>query len=312
MTGCYLDPLDRILDLASIPRAPAPPPEQHPPSALPYAPDIARLLPILRCPETGQDLRLAADGTLTTTDGSRSWPMVAGRPNLFPGLRRPTIHPDTHISNALDQSALDLIRDADGMVLNLSAGGTVRKFAHVVEAEAAVFRHTDVIADAHRLPFANGSLACVIAYNAFEHYHRPRRVAEEIFRVLRPGGRVLVRTAFLQPLHEAPWHFYNCTKYGLELWFEGFETLALGVPDNFQPAHALGWIAAECETALRRDLSRLAAEQFRNATVWEFVAMWRDPSLRAGELWRNLSLISPAAQEVTAAGFEYLGRRPAG
>jgi len=309
MSKSYSDPLDRILDLASIPHLPPAEPRVTP--ASPEADKIARLLPFLRCPETGQGLRLAADGSLTTDDGSRSWPVVAGRPNLFPGLRRPKIHPATHVSNPLDQSALDLIRDTDGMVLNLSAGGTAEKFAHVIEAEAAVFRHTDVIADAHRLPFADGSLACVVAYNAFEHYHHPRRVAEEIFRVLRPGGRVLIRTAFLQPLHEAPWHFYNCTKYGLELWFEGFEALSLGVSDNFQPAHALAWLASECEKALRCDLSRAAAERFSNATVGEFITMWRDPASRAGELWQNLSRISPASQEVTAAGFEYLGRRPA-
>jgi SAM-dependent methyltransferase len=307
MSEWYSDPLDRMLDLASIPRPPAP---AQPAALAPAdAGKIARLLPFLRCPETGQGLRLAADGSLTTRDGSRSWPAVAGRPNLFPGLR-PQIHLATHISNPLDQSALDLIRDADGMVLNLSAGGTVEKIPNVIEAEAAVFRHTDVIADAHRLPFSDGCFAAVVAYNAFEHYHNPRRVAEEIFRVLRPGGQVLVRTAFLQPLHEAPWHFYNCTKYGLELWFVGFETLALRVSDNFQPAHALAWLASECEKALRSDVSRAAAERFAGATVGEFIAMWRDPARRTGELWENFSRLGQAAQEVAAAGFEYLGRRP--
>ena len=302
------DPLDRLLELARIP-PPAPlPPEPQPPAGTP--PDIARLMPMLRCPETGQPLELADDGSLRTLDGRRAWPSIAGRPNLFAGLEHPKIHAETHISNPLDQSALRLIRQTDGWVLNLSAGGTEQKFEHVVEAEAAVFRHTDVLADAHNLPFADRSFECVISYNAFEHYHHPRRVADEIFRVLCPGGQVLIRTAFLQPLHEAPWHFYNCTRYGLMRWFEAFETSHLKVSENFHPGHTIGWLASECEAALRRDVSGAAADLFRDATLGEFIAMWRDQAPRTRALWRNFLRLTQGSQEIAAAGFEFLGRRP--
>lgn len=304
----FSDPLDRLLALAARPPDPEHEPHQEQSPAMPT--DVARLLPILRCPQTGQPLRFAADGRLTTEDGGRSWPLVAGRPNLFPGLDNPKIHPAEHLSNPLEDSALRLVRQAQGWVLNLSAGGTAQKFAHVVEAEAAVFRHTDVLVDAHGLPFADRCFELVVAYNAFEHYHDPRRAADEIFRVLRPGGQVLIRTAFLQPLHEAPWHFYNCTRYGLMRWFAAFETDRLQVSENFHPAHSIGWIASECEAALRRDVSSAAADLFANATIGEFVAMWRGEAPRTGRLWRNFLSLSQASQEITAAGFEFLGRRP--
>ncbi len=307
MPDGYSDPLDRLLELASIP--PPPPPAAEPEPEVGTAPDLARLLPLLRCPETGQTLE-RADGALRTVDGSRTWPLVAGRPNLFPGLDNPKVHADSHVSNPLDQPALRLIRQTDGWVLNLSAGGTVRKFEHVVEVEAGVFRHTDVLADAHRLPFADRSFACVIAYNAFEHYHDPRRAADEIYRVLHPGGQVLIRTAFLQPLHEAPWHFYNCTRFGMMRWFEAFETEHLNVSENFHPGHTIGWIASECEAALRRDVSSTAADLFANATLGEFIAMWRDQAPRTRPLWRNFLRLTQASQDITAAGFEFLGRRP--
>jgi SAM-dependent methyltransferase len=306
------EPLDRLLGLDRIP--PAPPRPARP--AEPVAGNVRdlkrllRLLPILRCPETGQALELAADGSLRTADGGRSWPTIAGRANLFPGMAEPAVHAVSHVSNALDQTALALIRQTQGWVLNLSAGGSAQEFEHVVEAEAAIFRHTDVLADAHRLPFADGCFEAVVAYNAFEHYRDPRAAAAQILRVLRPGGQVLVRTAFLQPLHEAPWHFYNCTKYGLMQWFEGFETAAVRVSDNFHPGHALAWLASECEAALRRDVSGVAAELFSHATVGEFVAMWRGQAPRSSRLWRNFARLSPGSQEALAAGFEYVGRKP--
>lgn len=312
MAGEFADPLDRLLAIAAtLPESeakhePVPP---NPVRAGP--PGLAGLLPILRCPETGQKLRQIHEGWLATEDSSRSWPIIEGRPNLFPTLSYPRVHPADHVSNPLAESALKLMRRCAGRVLNLSAGGTAHKLPNVIEAEAAVFRNTDLLADAHHLPFADASFELVVAYNAFEHYRDPRRAAAEIFRVLRPGGQVLIRTAFLQPLHEAPWHFYNCTRYGLMQWFEAFETRELSVSDNFHPAHTVAWIVTECEAALRRDVSEEAAELFANARIGDFARMWRGKAARNNRLWHNFSRLSQESQAVTAAGFEFLGRRPA-
>ncbi len=284
----------------------------RPPPAgpVPAAPSrLDRLLPILRCPITHLPLRRDGDG-LSAGDGHPRWAVVAGRPVLFPGMASPQIHPDQHLSNPLPDSARDLIRRSDGLVLNLSAGGTAEDLANVVETEAAIFRHTAVVADSHALPFVDGSFAAVVSMNAFEHYRDPKRAAREIFRVLRPGGTLLVRTAFLQPLHEAPWHFYNTTRYGLLEWFKAFETVAVHVSDNFTPSYAVAWLLSEAEAALRRDVSPDAAEAFLNAPVGRFVAFWRDEAARADPLWTEFAKLSQATQEGLAAGFEYVGIKP--
>jgi GT2 family glycosyltransferase/SAM-dependent methyltransferase len=274
---------------------------------------LHRFLPILQCPETGQPLEIGSDGALRTLDGSRCWPVIEGRPNLFPELEVPNIHPESHLSNPLPKSALTLIQEArDGLVLNLSAGGTSKQFGNVVEAEAAVFRHTDVLADAHRLPFVDGAFDAVIVLNAFEHYREPKRVAQELFRVLRPGGKVLVRTAFLQPLHEKPSHFYNCTRYGLEEWFENFKTERLHVSSNFSPGHSISWLASECELALRRDLSPSAADTFANSSLGHFISLWRsaEDARSIDPMWSALAQLPQEVQEAISAGFEYVGWRP--
>jgi SAM-dependent methyltransferase len=272
---------------------------------------LTMLLPLLRCPETGLPLVLAEGGaSLRTPDGARVWPVLHGRPVLVPGMISPEVKPDVHISNDLPESALALIRETHGLVLNLSGGGTKQRFENVVEAEAAIFRHTDLVADSHHLPFADESFEAVVALNAFEHYRDPRRAALEIRRVLRPGGRVLIRTAFLQPQHEAPWHFFNCTRHGLEEWFKDFECERLHVSDNFTANYSLSWLASECEAALRRDVSNTSADAFLAAPAGRFVNFWRDPTTRESSLWADFSRLSHNSQETIAAGFEYLGRRP--
>jgi glycosyltransferase involved in cell wall biosynthesis/SAM-dependent methyltransferase len=289
-------------------------PRPKSPIAAPLVPSgLHRFLPILRCPETGQVLEIEPDGVLRTGDGSRSWPVIEGRPNLFPGLMNVKKLPESHLSNPLPDSALDIIREAaDGLVLNLSAGGTSKKLDNVVEAEASIFRHTDVLADAHRLPFADGAFDAVIVMNAFEHYREPKCVAKELFRVLRPGGKLLVRTAFLQPLHEKPWHFYNCTRYGLEEWFKDFKTEELHVSSNFSPGHSISWLASECELALLRELSSSAADAFGSSSLSHLISLWRatEETRSTDAIWSSLAQLPQEVQESIAAGFEYVGRRP--
>ena len=297
-----------------IPEPPSPGAAEGP-SAATAAPVAAldRLLPLLRCPLSGSALSLTADGrALSSESGGHVWPLVDGRPVLYPGMETPRIVEDVHVSNAIGDEAEALIRSAAGPVLHLSAGGSARRYDNVIEAEAAVFRHTDVVADAHHLPFADAAFEAVIALNAFEHYREPRRAAAEILRVLKPGGRVLVRTAFMQPQHEAPWHFYNCTRHGLEAWFEGFETERLWVSDNFHAGYALSWLASECEKALRGSVSPAAADRLLAAPVGQVASWWLgpDPARGGDPTWRDLASMPQSAQEGVAAGFEYVGRRP--
>ena len=269
------------------------------------------LMSILRCPTSRQKLMYSQDGSeLVTVDGLRRWPIVKGRPVLIPGLVVPEIRPVDQISNEVPEAALSIIRETKGHVLNLSAGGSLEKFEHVVEVEFAVFRHTDVLADAHHLPFDDESFDAVIAMNAFEHYRNPMAVAAELMRVLKPGGRLHIRTAFLQPLHEKPWHFYNCTRYGMAEWFKAFEQQRLDVSQNFCPNHSIAWLASECEAALRADVSTSAAEAFANASVKDLIELWRDPTRRKSALWTAFEELSQERQEVTAAGFELMGRKP--
>ena len=272
---------------------------------------LDELLPILRCPASGQKLSYdEARSALISHDGMVRWPIVAGRPCLSEELAAPQVMPTDHISNALPDEAAQIVKETKGWVLNLSGGGSQHKFAHVVEMEFAVFSHTDVVGDAHHLPFDDHSFEAVIVMNAFERYRDPVRVAAEIHRVLKPGGRLHVRTAFLQPLHEKPYHFYNCTRYGMEHWFQSFETEQLHVSTNFAPNHTLAWTASEAETALRTDVSSASSDAFLATPIGKLVELWRDPSRRQTPLWTDFETLSQTNQEIISAGFELFARRP--
>jgi SAM-dependent methyltransferase len=273
--------------------------------------DRARaVLPLLRCPATGEPLEEDPGGGVRSVGTGRRWPVVAGRPVLVPGGGAPAVVPGDHRGNPLPDRARDLVAAAAGPILHLSGGGTAAGDERVVEADGAVFGPTHVVVDAHRLPFADATFDLVVAMNAFEHYRDPPQVVRQLHRVLRPGGLVLVHTAFLQPLHEAPHHYFNVTRHGLAQWFARFETVDLRVSDNFHPGYTLSWLASDAEDAVAADLSDADAARLRRTPLGELADLWRDPATRErNAAWSALAGLGQAHREALAAGFEYLGRR---
>lgn len=273
---------------------------------------LQEMLPLLRCPETGKKLRLVSERSIVNENGSRQWPVHEWRPVFFGDDSEVRIFDNSHYSNAIPERALSLIGNLNGPVLNISAGGTHFWNPNVIELETAIFRNTDIVGDAHALPFNDEIFEAVLALNAFEHYREPQRVAEEILRVLKPGGKVFIHTAFLQPLHEPPWHFYNCTKYGLLQWFKKFDVLDICVSANFNPAFSISWQSHELLDVIESELGTASAERFRSITLNDLAQFWRHPEYRNASTWEELRQLSQAAQERLAAGFEFIGKKREG
>jgi len=59
-------------------------------------------------------------------------------------------------------------------------------------ASPAAGRILVTVGDSERLPFARGSFDAVTCANSFHHYPHQAVVVREMFRVLRPGGRLLL------------------------------------------------------------------------------------------------------------------------
>jgi SAM-dependent methyltransferase len=231
------------------------------------------------------------------------------RPIFFGNAADTRQFPDSHLSNPVAGRAMEMVEHLPGPVLNISAGGTRTWLPHCIELETGIFRNTDIVGDGHCLPFADAVFDAVLALNAFEHYREPDRVASEILRVLKPGGKVFIHTAFLQPLHEPPWHFFNCTKFGLLQWFKGFEVVDIRVSENFNPIYALAWQAHELLQALREERGKETADYYGNMPLNEFAGFWSYPSSQQDVRWAELRHLSQESMEKLAAGFEFIGRK---
>ena len=56
-----------------------------------------------------------------------------------------------------------------------------------------------------------------------EHLHTPEVAIKEIARVLAPGGRLILTTRFVYPLHDIPHDYFRYTKYGLRHLFKDWK-----------------------------------------------------------------------------------------
>jgi SAM-dependent methyltransferase len=86
----------------------------------------------------------------------------------------------------------------------------------------------DMVADIEALPQADASIGTVIAMNTLEHVPRFWRGFEEIYRVLRPDGALLVSCPFYFHIHSFPSDYWRFTPEALQLLLEKYPTKILG------------------------------------------------------------------------------------
>ena len=84
-----------------------------------------------------------------------------------------------------------------------------------------------IIGDAQALGVRDAAFDVVLCTEVLEHLREPQQAIDEMFRVLKPGGRLLLTTRFLFPIHDAPDDYFRYTKYGLRYLLRRFDVLEL-------------------------------------------------------------------------------------
>jgi SAM-dependent methyltransferase len=80
----------------------------------------------------------------------------------------------------------------------------------------------DTVADVQALPHEDASVGTVIAMNTLEHVPRFWRALDEIRRVLRPDGALLLSCPFYFQIHSFPSDYWRFTPEALELLLEDY------------------------------------------------------------------------------------------
>ena len=92
-----------------------------------------------------------------------------------------------------------------------------------VHAEKGV----DIIGDAHTLPFQDEEFEQILCTEVLEHLHTPQQALDEMRRVLKKDGTLILTTRFMFPLHDTPDDYFRYTKYGLQYLLRDWKILTL-------------------------------------------------------------------------------------
>lgn len=87
----------------------------------------------------------------------------------------------------------------------------------------------DVICPSTDIPLPDEAYDTVFSTQVLEHVEDHRKMLDEAFRVLRPGGYILLSAPMMWPHHEEPYDFFRFTRFGLQYLFEeiGFENISI-------------------------------------------------------------------------------------
>lgn len=111
----------------------------------------------------------------------------------------------------------------------------------------------DVYGSVTDLPFADRSFDVILCTEVLEHVNEPKHTLNEFYRVLKPGGYVILSVPFLYQMHEQPYDFFRYTYYGLNYLFtgSGFKVIS---------CKARGEIAAVLIYMFRKLVKRIASK----------------------------------------------------
>ena len=117
----------------------------------------------------------------------------------------------------------------DALCLSIG-GGPGRPHLKLVNLNIGPFPNVDIVADAHQLPYGDNSVDAIFCEAVLEHLEDPVKAVDEMFRVLKPGCKIIAITPFLQAFHGYPNHFQNFTVIGHARLFSraGFVVLESG------------------------------------------------------------------------------------
>lgn len=190
-------------------------------------------------------------------------------------------------------AGFDLERD---LVCDLGAG-TNNYGDKVVCVDGYGYETVHLVADLGSLPIADASLDGVLSQAVLEHVPDPAAHVAEMFRVLKPGGRLLCFFPFMQGFHASPHDYSRVTQPGLRRLFDAFEIDDIFVAGG--PTSGMLWTLQEWLAIA----GSFGSERLYRALV---PLTWVLSPLK----YLDIVLIKHPAAHVIASGFTIVARKP--
>ena len=86
----------------------------------------------------------------------------------------------------------------------------------------------DVILDLHSINLHSSSVGTVLLLETLEHVEYPHKALDEIFRILKPGGLLIMSSCLNFPIHDHPYDYWRYIPEAFKSLLKRFETQFTG------------------------------------------------------------------------------------
>lgn len=233
---------------------------------------LRRIRDIMRCPICGYEKLVESNKILHCKNCQEEFKFNENSYNFLPqslieyGNIQSTENVSSHDYDGIALNFIDKFRDE--LILDNGCGLRNVYYDNVVNFEIVDYPTTDVLGIGEKLPFKSNVFDAVFSLNVLEHVKNPFECANEIIRVLKPGGILYIVVPFLQPFHGYPNHYYNMTSSGLRNLFSGkIQVIESSVPTAGLPIWCLSWFL----NSYIQGLPKSVASKFKNMKIYEFL-----------------------------------------
>jgi SAM-dependent methyltransferase len=164
------------------------------------------------------------------------------------------------------------------LVLDAGAGKSpYRKLFDHAQYEAADFAQLrssyaplDYVCDLTDIPVADGRFDRVLFNQVLEHLPEPPAAIAELYRVLKPGGRLFCSVPLFYNEHQVPYDYFRYTQYGLRRVFTdaGFKVVRLDWLEGYFGTLSYQFALMGKHLPVRREQVRELKLGWRIALVW--------------------------------------------
>lgn len=127
------------------------------------------------------------------------------------------------------------------LALNVGSGATSIG-SQFINVDLMPYESVDIVCDLSDIPLQDQSVDSIVSIAVLEHVIDPKLAVQELVRILKPGGTLLVFVPFIQGFHASPHDYQRYTLNGL---VELVRPLRVTKSINVGPTSGLIWILAE-------------------------------------------------------------------
>jgi len=114
--------------------------------------------------------------------------------------------------------------------VNEYVGLDIKKSGHSHDDE-----QIDIFYNGKTIPFNNNYFDSIFSSEVFEHIFNLDEIIKELYRVIKPGGYMLITLPFVWEEHEAPYDFARYTQFGIRYLLKkgGFKIIKIEQTTNY-------------------------------------------------------------------------------